>query len=238
MNKFFQLLIVLFLFISCNQHPVALVQSDYTEVAEMKDHSPIYFLLEITDKDTILEVNRKNSIGTTNWIFHVDKNTPLKLAIPKIHELQLKKANGMHTNDKAENFYSYMDSTSKTLAFKNFQKVVYSFNAFHSKPYIKENLEYHQHYYNISVDVRKGNRIYVDGFEVAAKDLNSHLTEFIDFAAPNQRVLLYLNVDQDLTFDAYLTTFLSLQKVAKGLVELSNTHFIYDRTKLEDCGCM
>jgi hypothetical protein len=50
--------------------------------------------------------------------------------------------------------------------------------------------------------------------------------------------LLYLNVDQDLTFDAYLATYLSLQKVAQGVIELSNTHFIYDRTKLEDCGCM
>lgn len=237
MNRIFLCIIAISLLVSCNQHPVALVQSDYTEVSEMTDHSPVYFLLDITEQDTILEVNRKNAIGTTNWIFHVDKNTPLKLAIPKIHELQQKKANGMYTNDKAENFYSYMDSTSKALAFKNFQKVVYSYNSFHSKQYVKENSDYHQHYYNIAVDVRKGNRIYVDGFEVPAKDLRAHLTEYIDFSAPNQRVLLYLNADQDLTFDAYLTTYLSLQKITNNLVELSNTHFIYDRKKLEDCGC-
>jgi hypothetical protein len=52
--------------------------------------SPIYIFLE-QRKDTLAEVNRKNSIISTNWILNVDKRLPLRLVIPEIMKLQQKK---------------------------------------------------------------------------------------------------------------------------------------------------
>jgi hypothetical protein len=75
--------------------------------------SPIYIFLE-QRKDTLAEVNRKNSIISTNWILNVDKRLPLRLVIPEIMKLQQKKREEAHKNENAENYYSYADTIGKT----------------------------------------------------------------------------------------------------------------------------
>ncbi len=44
------------------------------------------------EKDTLVEVNKKNSISSTNWVFNIDKRLPLKLVIPEVMKLQEKKS--------------------------------------------------------------------------------------------------------------------------------------------------
>ena len=67
-------------------------------------------------KDTLLEVNKKNEIISTNWIFNIDKRLPLQLVIPEVMKLQEKKrAEVAHKNEKAENYYSYADSIGKNI---------------------------------------------------------------------------------------------------------------------------
>jgi len=107
-------LIVLFFFISCvNKEDILLPKSDTTIVSDIEDHSPIYIFFRTNGKDTLAEVNRKNSIITTNWIFNIDKRLPLGIK---------EKA---HKNEKAENYYSYADSIGKNMAFIPFTKVFY-----------------------------------------------------------------------------------------------------------------
>ena len=226
----------LILFCACQRHPVQLVKSDYTQTAELVDHSPVYFLLEIKNNDTILEVNRKNTISTTNWVFHIDKRCPLKLAIPKIHELQERKKNGMHTNSNASNYFSYTDSIQKSLAFKDFQEVIYSFNQYHANNYIKENPDYHLNFQPIIIDFFKTNRVRVDGYALNFQDLNDHLIDFLDFTKTNKPTLIYLNINQDLLFNDYLKLWLLVNKLSNNDILISPTHFVYDKTKV-NCDC-
>lgn len=116
---------ICFLLISCNKKEVLLPQIPETVVADIKDHSPIYMFFETNGNDTLIQVNRKNSIVSTNWLFNIDKRLPLKLVIPEIQNLQAKKENSEHKNKAAENFYTYMDSNKKTLAFIPFTNVVF-----------------------------------------------------------------------------------------------------------------
>lgn len=235
MRKF--LIISSFVFLmSCDRHPIELVKSDYSETEEVKDHSPVYFLLNITDTDTILDVNRKNTIGTTNWIFHVDKRTPLKLAIPKIHELQEKKKNSMHTNDSARNYFSYTDSIQKSLAFVDFNDVVLSYNKYHASEYIRSNADYHKDFHLINVDFYKTNSVKVNGFSFNFNEVKEHLQELIEFDANNRRSLIYLNINQNLLFSDYLQLYLVLKSLKTELIMFSDTHFVYDASKL-DCDC-
>jgi hypothetical protein len=120
-------LIVVFLFLSCgNREDILLPKSNTTIVADVQDHSPIYIFFRIKEKDTLAEVNRKNSIITTNWILNIDKRLPLRLVIPEVMKLQEKKRKEKaHKNEKAENYYSYADSIGKNLAFIPFTKVYY-----------------------------------------------------------------------------------------------------------------
>ena len=70
MNRILVCLLVFTLF-SCGKKEVQLAQLDETVVAEIADHSPIYMFFETKDNDTLINVNRSNSISSTNWIFNI-----------------------------------------------------------------------------------------------------------------------------------------------------------------------
>lgn len=120
-------LFLLFIMASCgNKETVLLPKSDTTIVKNVVDHSPIYIFFRNRDKDTVAEVNRKNSIISTNWILNIDKRLPLRLVIPAVIKLQEKKREEKaHKNEAAQNYYSYADSIGKNLAFLPFTKVYY-----------------------------------------------------------------------------------------------------------------
>ncbi len=125
MKKIVSLVLVLVL-ISCNSNEEMLLpKADKTIVKEVYDHSPIYLFFRVKDMDTLAELNRKNAIGTSNWIFNIDKRLPLKVVIPHLQFMKEKRKKGMHTNDKAEDYFSYADSIGKNLAFLPFTKVNY-----------------------------------------------------------------------------------------------------------------
>lgn len=113
------------MFVSCSNKEVLLPQVDRTIVATVDDHSPIYMFFDTKEKDTLVDLNRKNSISSTNWIFNIDKRLPLKLVIPEVIKMQTKKSGSMHNNAESQNYFSYSDSIHKKLAFVPFTKVIY-----------------------------------------------------------------------------------------------------------------
>jgi hypothetical protein len=119
--------VVVLMCVSCgNKEDILLPKSDTTIVKEVVDLSPIYIFFRVNGKDTLAEVNRKNSIITTNWILNIDKRLPLRLVIPEVMKLQQKKREEKeHRNELALNYYSYADSIGKKLAFIPFTKVYY-----------------------------------------------------------------------------------------------------------------
>jgi hypothetical protein len=124
--KYLSLIFVFLLFSCGNKEDVLLPKANVSMVKDVQDHSPIYIFFRVNGKDTLAEVNRKNSIISTNWLFNIDKRLPLKLVITEVAKLQEKKrADKAHKNEKAENYYSYADSIGKNLAFLPFTEVYY-----------------------------------------------------------------------------------------------------------------
>jgi hypothetical protein len=116
----------MFVLFSCGkEETVLLPQSDVTIVKDVQDYSPIYLFFNTKGKDTLVEVNRKNSISSTNWIFHIDKRLPLRLVVPAIMKLQAKKEGTAHKSETSKNYFSYSDSVHKNLAFISFSKMKY-----------------------------------------------------------------------------------------------------------------
>jgi hypothetical protein len=120
MKKYLALVIVLSLFSCEGKKEIELPKADRTIVADVQEHSPIYMFFKVEGKDTIADVNRKNSIVSTNWIFNIDKRLPLRLVIPELIKLQAKKDGSMHKNEAAENYFSYANDVKKTMAFLPF----------------------------------------------------------------------------------------------------------------------
>ena len=198
-------LILVFLFLSCgNKEAILLPKSNVTIVSNVVDHSPIYIFFRTKGKDTLAEVNRKNSIISTNWILNIDKRLPLRLVIPEVMKLQEKKRNAVaHKNDLAENYYSYADSIGKNMAFLPFTKVYYEME----KP--KNG--------SFSIHFKKGNDVVLVNKNQLKKD------EVLDYVHsriinnykknPNFQPQIRLFFDKNRSFQEYIQNKILIQKL-------------------------
>lgn len=203
-------LLIIFLFISCaKKQDVLLPKANVSIVKNVEDHSPIYIFFKTEEKDTIAEVNRKNSIISTNWIFNIDKRLPLKLIIPEVIKLQEKKrSDSAHKNEKAHNYYSYADSVGKNLAFLPFTNVYYKMN----KPE-----------FGILIFFTKTNSIFVNGVSVDKVDLQNYLTN-LDSDKPNK---LMFSFEKDMSFENYIQNKIWVGRLKLPDYNLTNEEFIF-----------
>ncbi|WP_264523619.1 hypothetical protein [Flavobacterium sp. N502536] len=187
--KYFTLIIAFLLFSCGKKEDVLLPKSDVTIVKDVQDLSPVYIFFKAQGKDTIADVNRKNSIISTNWIFNIDKRLPLKLVIPEVMKLQEKKrADSAHKNENAENYYSYADSIGKNLAFLPFTKVYYKMEIANNRS---------QLYFKKNGMIRySGRKIY----DFPKKNLKP----FLDSLVINPKAEIKFSYDKNMSFGAYI----------------------------------
>ncbi|QDW21238.1 hypothetical protein [Flavobacterium sp. KBS0721] len=209
--KYFTLIIIFLLFSCEKKEDVLLPKSNITIVKDVEDHSPIYIFFKIEGKDTIADVNRKNSIISTNWLFNIDKRLPLKLVIPEVIKLQEKKrADSAHKNENAENYYSYADSIGKNLAFLPFTKVYYKIG----KPESKFDI----------ISFRKGSDL------VSSNGLQIKKTEFIkEFYAKKYEVtpnVVFL-FDKNMSYQEYIQNKILIGKFKGYNVDELPIEFIF-----------
>lgn len=190
--KYYSLIVFLILFSCGKQEDILLPKSDATFVQKVLDHSPIYLFFRTKGKDTLVEVNRKNSIISTNWILNIDKRLPLRLVIPEVMKLQEKKRKEVaHKNEAAENYYSYADSIGRNLAFFPFTQVYYTL----AKPKKTEG--------EVIVQFIKGsNVVLVDGVTVYKGELLMYL---YGVSRVNEPSLVFV-FDKNMSYEEYIQT--------------------------------
>ena len=209
--KYFTL-IVLFILVSCgNREDVLLPKSNVTVVANVQDHSPIYIFFRTNGKDTLAEVNRKNSIISTNWILNVDKRLPLRLVIPEIMKLQEKKRQDKaHKNERAENYYSYADTIGKNLAFIPFTNVYYKME----KPK-----------FGVIVFFDKNNKVLVNNVAVEKEELQNYIDN-LSSDKPNNFLFCFT---KNLSYGNYIQNKIFIKSLRFPIpnLNLTNDEFVY-----------
>ncbi|MFV5700731.1 hypothetical protein ACM55F_02565 [Flavobacterium sp. XS2P12] len=209
--KYFSL-IVLFTFLSCgNKEDLLLPKANTTIVKNVDDLSPIYFFFRTKGKDTLAEVNRKNSIISTNWILNIDKRLPLRIVIPEIMKLQDKKrTEKVHKNEKAQNYYSYADTIGKNLAFIPFTNVYYKLE----KPKSE-----------IVVFFMKNNEVQVNNVIVKKEKFQDYLNT-LPSDKSNKYVFCFA---KELSFGSYLQYEILIQSLKFSMSEFNvgNEEFVY-----------
>ena len=189
-------LFALFLLLSCGKkETVLLPKSNGTIVADVVDHSPIYLFFKTEGKDTLVEVNRKNSIISTNWILNIDKRLPLRIVIPEVMKLQQKKREEKaHKNEKAENYYAYADTIGKNMAFIPFTKIYYKID----KPI------------GTVIYFNKRNEILIENNVVEREKLKEFLSSVV---LKNQANDFLISYSKDLSFGNYLQNKIFLESL-------------------------
>jgi hypothetical protein len=185
MKYFLGLLLVLGMLSCDGNKEVQLPKADKTIVADLQEHSPIYIFFKVEGKDTIAEVNRKNSISSTNWIFNIDKRLPLHLVVPELIKLQAKKDGSMHKNEASKNYFSYANEVKKTMAFMPFTMVKFLIE----KPKT-----------GAVVYFTKNNKILVDDVAVQKDSLENYLDK-LPLAKYHDINFCF---DKNSTFDSYI----------------------------------
>ena len=209
--KYFTLIVLFALFSCGNKEDILLPKGNITIVKDVADLSPIYIFIRVKDKDTLAEVNRKNSIISTNWILNIDKRLPLRLAIPEIMKLQQKKREEKaHKNEKAENYYSYADTIGKNLAFISFTNVFYKLE----KPKS-----------GVAVFFTKNNEILVDDIMVKQEDLQA----FLNNSPSNKSIQYIFCFDKNLNFGNYIQSkiFINSLKLPSLDFNINKEEFIF-----------
>ena len=132
--RYLYLLIILMCFSCNNERVLQLPEIENAEITEILDVSPAYIFYDETQPDSTL-LNRKNLIGTTNWLVNVDKRLTLRQAMPHIIFLQDKKRNAeVHKNENAKNYFTCNDTSISNLGFLEFTEIFYHFNETKEKP--------------------------------------------------------------------------------------------------------
>lgn len=221
----------------CQGEQVQLAQLDYPEQLDLQDHSPVYLFFREIEIDTIVEVNRKNSIASTNWIFHVDKRFQMKHVVDELNKLQLKKDNSPHKRADAGNYFSFMDKSKNQLSFYDFSAVKYAYPNYFSTNYIKENPDYHMHFENYAIDFISTKLLTVNGFEMTLEDIETFIKETLLLTNNNKKALVYMNFNNQLSFEDYLKFWQFVKRFDASLIEISPVHFVYDAHQITDCGC-
>ncbi|WP_413998496.1 hypothetical protein ACMDB5_11995 [Flavobacterium sp. W1B] len=206
-------LFIVFLLVSCgNKEDILLPKSNKTVVSDVVDHSPIYMFFRANGKDTLTEVNRKNSIITTNWILNIDKRLPLRIVIPEVMKLQDKKRKEKaHKNEKAENYYAYADSIGKNMAFIPFTKVHYKME----KPFSENPVVY---FYK--------DKIKVNDVVVAKAELQQYLNNIFS----ENDIPMFLCFDKNSSYESYIQNKIFIQSLIftkKGMQFDENQEFVF-----------
>ncbi len=204
--------LILLLLLSCgNEKVLQLPEIDHSDITEILDVSPAYLFYDETKPDSI-ELNRKNLIGSTNWLVNVDKRLNLEHAIPSIIFIQNKKRDAqMHKNEDARNYYTCHDKSINNLGFIDFTDVYYHQEEF--QDYLKnQSLE------NFTV-------LFFNSDRVSSEYISTQIKQILEIDTLSSKV--YLQFDKKMNFQQYISCKEQLEKIDTTQINIDNNEFIY-----------
>lgn len=226
-------LIPILIFFSCGEEKIIqLPETDNSSITKITDVSAAYLFYDETKKDSI-ELNRKNIIGTTNWLVNVDKRLTLKQAIPSIVFLQNKKRNAeVHKNENAKNYFTCSNPNIQNLAFIEFTDVVYHMESFEKYFSNTENQIKDKPDQIVGIIVHSLDSITINFFTkgcslIQTSNKNNLIKDLIGDFINVGEIIILIEFNQNLTFQDYIAYKSLLLKLNLPNVTISNDEFIY-----------
>jgi len=230
-------LLILIGSISCQKKEIKIPTLPNKGIEEViYNHSEVWMFFNVQNNDTLVDLNRKNTIATTHWIFNIDKRLPLKTIIPSINKLQYKHANSMHSKKGMHDYFSYSDTISKKLSFIRFDSIVFKTDSLLSKYFIKKNSDKYIDFYNIDLTFSQKN-IKINDAKIENSAFTNTLLKFIDFSSENKTTLLHLNFDDELLYKDFLYYLTLIHNLKSSKIKVDNIMFVFNKNKVPNCNC-
>lgn len=208
--------ITLFLWSCGNEKVIQLPEVQHAKITEILDVSPAYIFYNETQPDSV-ELNRKNLIISTNWLFNVDKRLTLEQAMPKIKFLQDKKRNAkMHKNEAAKNYYTCNDTSIKNLGFIDFTDINYVEEINSENNYI------------ITINSLNDIAIHHNDVKLSEVDIDNLIIQLEkNFNKNEENTVLTLHLNKQLKFQDYITVKNRLQNLNFETIVIDNNEYIF-----------
>ncbi len=225
--RYLLLTLLCFTFSCNNEKTILLPEIVNAEVTDVLDVSPVYVFYNESKADS-LELNRANVITSTNWLVNVDKRLTLSQVIPKIMVLQDKKRNAeLHKSENSKNYFTCNDTSIKNLGFLEFTNVIYKTNFV--LPNITPDFD-NPREKRIIIDFKSTSDIkLVSVFKdsIIKKTSLQNLKEAIETLPEGASYELFLNINDNLFFQDYITFKSTLFKINSSKVTINENEFIY-----------
>lgn len=205
---------------------VLLPHVDHSKLNDIKDVSPVFIFFNPKKKDSI-ELNRKNLISTTNWLFNIDKRHRLNKLMPSIIQLQEKRKGAkLHKNDQARNYFSCNDLEKQTLGFIDFTDVEFIFNERNS--YITELTKNNDHTESVVIEFKPEGEINIYLPSSHKLRYTHELSDILDSEVFNNETpdTIYLAFDGLLNFQEFITYQRQIEKLAENNIAIAAKEFI------------
>lgn len=223
-------IVFILLFFSCGKEKsVLLPEIKNAKITEVLDVSPAYIFYDETQSDSIV-LNRKNLIGTTNWLFNVDKRLTLEQTIPKITFLQDKKRNAqMHKNENAKNYYTCNDTSIQNLGFIEFTNVHYQSMSLMN--FYKDKARYEKMSLGLNIISKNNFSLESSSNQVSDTEIYSDINDVIhkidEYLKIEQDCKLYLMFNSKLSFQEYISVKSKMQDIVDKGISIDSNEFIY-----------
>jgi hypothetical protein len=237
LNQSFLFLLLSILFSNCQKKEIHIPTTDKAGIQEVANFSEVWMFMKVKEKDTTLQLNNKNLIGATNWIFNIDKHLKLAKVMHEIQHFQDKRLKkSMHNKEGFNNYLSYSDTINKILSFVDISNIQFYFDTIQSNKTVLKKLDYYKNYNNIHLSV--GMKFYyLNENKIDKVDFFETLIDFINFTKNGQKTLLHLNFNQEITYQEYLNFKSQLLSLQKKQFIIDKNEYIFDADKIPECGC-
>ncbi|MDX1828977.1 MAG: hypothetical protein R3342_05455 [Lutibacter sp.] len=231
------ILLILVSFFSCKKTEIKIPTLPNKGIEKViYNHSEVWMFFTLNENDTIADINRKNTIATTHWIYNIDKRLPLKTIINSINKLQYKHANSIHSKKGMHDYFSYSDTISKKLSFISFDSISFKTDSLLSKYVIKKSPKKYINFNNINLTFSK-NQLLLNDTEIKRSEFKKTLLDFIDFSSDNKITLLHLNFSEDILYADFLNYLTLINNLKTPKIKVDNEMFVFNKTKVPNCNC-
>ncbi|MFV0541468.1 MAG: hypothetical protein ACK5MZ_09575 [Aestuariibaculum sp.] len=230
MNRTILSLFFIALVISCGKEKkVFLPEIEYSKISEITDVSAAYLFYNEKEVDSV-EFNRRNLIGTTNWLVNVDKRLNLKQVIPHIKFLQEKKKGSKHKNEGAKSYFTCHDTSINNLGFIAFTGIVY-----HTEPasdfFSEEKNKPDPIQLKANIQVNSSNNIEImgvfDGFTSKESTINNLIEELKKLMENHKDTIeVVLSFSENLSFQEYISVKSKLETLDTKQFSILKHEFI------------
>jgi hypothetical protein len=219
--------------ISCQKKEIKIPTSDKTGIQEISNFSEIWIFRDNNVEDSII-IKDNNLIGATNWIFNIDRNVKLKKVFPKIQYFQIKRLKRAEENkSEYKNYLSYSDTINKILSFVDVSNTQFHFDDLQSEKSILKNLDHYNNYNNIHLAFGL-NSHFINETKINKVGFFEILKEFLLNTKKENKNLLHLNFNQDLTYQEYLNIKTQLIYSKNELFNVDPNEYIFDSNKFQE----